>query len=57
MFNYQDTHLCPQCDEETVHAVSDAGHERDGSGDRRTCLTCGDTWSGLTGKYDSESKA
>ncbi len=33
---------CRKCERETEHRCETTGHERDSSGDRKTCLTCGE---------------
>lgn len=38
---YIDTKHCDHCDEETVHEIHNAGHERDSSNDWEKCLACG----------------
>ena len=39
---YKDTYDCKICDKETMHEIYCTGHERDSSGDRKTCLVCGE---------------
>lgn len=46
-----DERYCDHCDADTQQECRDSQHERDGSGDRRKCLTCGWVYSGLTGEY------
>lgn len=48
---YQDVGWCPICDKETQQKFDDSEHERDSSNDRRECLECHATWSGLTGVW------
>ncbi len=52
MGDYVSERYCHNCDKDTPHEVHDCGHERDSSGDTRTCLTCKWVWHGLTGKYE-----
>jgi hypothetical protein len=49
--DYDDDSYCDHCDLFTPHRIHESGHERDSSGDMRTCKVCGWTWHGLTGKY------
>jgi hypothetical protein len=50
--SYIDTFFCEICEEDTVHSVYDAEHERDSSNDYRICRCCGSRWSGYTGEYE-----
>lgn len=47
----EDIYWCPTCNTDTIHDVVESGHERDMSGDSRSCKTCQTRWSGLTGKH------
>jgi hypothetical protein len=42
---------CPSCDKDTNHKMESAGHERDGSGDKETCLECGSWKSGMSSSW------
>jgi DNA-directed RNA polymerase subunit RPC12/RpoP len=46
-----DEYFCPNCSKDTQQKFTDGGHERDSSGDRFECLTCG--WAKFGhGKYE-----
>lgn len=47
---YEDIGHCGLCNKDTRQLFVDSQHERDSSGDSRTCLECGGRWSG----YDDE---
>lgn len=49
---YRADGFCDHCDKDTLHDYQDSGHERDSSGDKRTCLECKWVWSGYTGEYE-----
>jgi hypothetical protein len=38
---WKDTKLCDHCGIHTLHEFYDAGHERDSSHNRETCMVCG----------------
>ena len=50
---YRDEWYCPNCHRNTTHECRDSGHERDSSGDTRTCTECNSTWSGITMREDA----
>lgn len=52
MREYNDEAFCDHCDKDTPHHIIDSEHERDSSGDSRTCLICKWTWRGYTGDYE-----
>lgn len=38
---YAEIGWCPHCRKDTTHDVTDSGHERDSSGNYRSCRACG----------------
>lgn len=49
--HYKCEYHCPNCKKDTVHQCDDGGHERDSSGDLRTCDVCGWWRSGMSDQY------
>lgn len=48
---YKDDAYCPFCEKDTQHEYISAGHERDSSHDKETCLVCGAYRYGASDKW------